>query len=80
MSKYYNRSPFIGGHYGLGNIVLCTVRGPKHNALATGHMGRGHYGWLLSLDKRASFGISTWKQMLIQIKESKPISGHFQSV
>ena len=34
------RSPFIGGHYGLVNhIVLCTVRGPKHNELATGHMG-----------------------------------------
>ena len=34
-------------------------------------MGRGHYGLLLSLDKQASFGISTWKQMLIQAKEIK---------
>ena len=43
----------------------------NHNALAIGHMGRGHYGLLLSLDKQASFGVSTWKQMLIQAKEIK---------
>ena len=77
----------IGGHYGLVNVVLCTVWGQtrsplgdimvwpilfyaryrairfsvnqNHNALAIGHMGRGHYGFLLSLDKQASFGIST---------------------
>ena len=43
----------------------------NHNALAIGHMGRGHYGLLLSLDKQAYFRISTWKQMLIQAKEIK---------
>ena len=43
----------------------------NHNALAIGHMGRGHYGLLLSFDEQASFGISTWKQMLIQAKEIK---------
>ena len=87
----------IEGHYGLVNVVLCTVRGQirsplgdimvwsiyarygairfsvnqNHNALAIGHMGRGHYGLLLSLDKQVSFGISTLKQMLIQAKEIK---------
>ena len=31
--------------------------------------GRGHYDWIFSLDKRAYFGILTWKQMLIQAKK-----------
>ena len=34
-------------------------------------MGRGHYDWLFSLDKRAYFGILMWKQMLIQAKKDK---------
>ena len=39
--------------------------------------------WLLSLDKRASFGISTWKQMLVEaegrtswIQDGSPLWGH----
>ena len=67
----------------LGDIIVWSILfyaryGPirfsvnqNHNALANDHMGRGHYGLLLSLDKQASFGISTWKQMLIQAKEIK---------
>ena len=51
--------------------AICFSVNQNHNALAIGHMGRGHYGLLLSLDKQASFGISTWKQMLIQAKEIK---------
>ena len=43
----------------------------NHNALATGHMGRGHYGLLLILDERAYFGILTWEQMLIQAKKDE---------
>ena len=43
----------------------------NHNALATGHMGRGHYDWPFSLDKRASFGILTWNKCWFRLKRIK---------
>ena len=38
-------------------------------------MRRGHYGCLLSLDKRSYFDISTLEQMLVEAKEK--ISGRY---